>query len=70
MAEIYVLSGAPGTGKTSVLTKLQLTGQEVIEEAARKVKQKYSNLEQIQKSIFEIQKHQLIQKEAQYLTED
>ncbi len=60
MGEIYVISGAPGTGKTSVLRELQLTGHEVIEEAARKIKQQSQNIGEIQNSIFEIQKQQLM----------
>ncbi len=59
MGEFYVISGAPGTGKTSVLIKLRLTGYQVIEEAARKIKQQHTNINLIQKYIFEIQKHQL-----------
>ncbi len=63
---IYIISGGPGTGKTSVIKELKKKGFRVLDEAARKIALKDSrfiskNIKEInpvkfQKAIFELQR--------------
>ncbi|MBS3092803.1 AAA family ATPase [Candidatus Pacearchaeota archaeon] len=69
MAEIYIISGGPGTGKTSTINKLSKRFK-VIPEAARIVGDTYSEfkgksikeieMSKFQRQIFEFQKKHLM----------
>lgn len=54
MAKIYVISGGPGTGKTSTINELEKRGYKILKEAAREVSQKDKKFKG--KSILEINK--------------
>jgi predicted ATPase len=69
MAKVYVISGGPATGKTTIIKELKKRGYKVLEEAARQVirdderfKGKSVNeisKREFQEAIFEFQKKQL-----------
>jgi len=60
MVNVFVISGAPGTGKTSVIDELRKQGFYTIKEAAREIGKDY-NIQKLQEAIFEFQKKELEQ---------